>query len=84
MKFSWSQYQGKNQTATYATTKDALIQHIQKSYKAGQDVAESLEEMQVINLANLEPCRGISQETDNAMKIVKQTGLDIKYQKRNQ
>jgi hypothetical protein len=80
LKFSPHQYQGKTQAATYATTKDAIIQHVQKSYKGGQDVSKSLEDMIVVDLANVEPTRSISSETDPAVKVVDQAGLDIKYQ----
>jgi hypothetical protein len=55
LKFSPHQYQGKTPLATYATMKDAIIQHIQKSYKGGQDVSKSLEDMIVADLANAEP-----------------------------
>ena len=65
---------------TYATTKDAILQHIQKSYKGGQDVAKSLEDMTVLDLKAEEPTRDISTTTDAAEKIVDQAGLDIKYQ----
>ena len=80
LKFSPHQYQGKKQSATYATTKDAIIQHIQKSYKGGQDVSKSLEDMVAVDLANAEPARTLSNETDATVKVVDQAGLDIKYQ----
>jgi hypothetical protein len=78
-KFS-PQNQGKTQYATYATTRDAVIQHIQKTYKGGQGRAKSLEDRIVIDLNAQEPQREISQETDPADKIVIQAGLNIKYQ----
>ncbi len=82
LKFSPNSYQGKTQAATYATTTDAIIQHIQKSYKGGQEVAKSLEDMQVVDLTVVEPTRTIYfAETDATTKVVDQTGgLDIKYQ----
>jgi hypothetical protein len=74
------QYQGKTQAATYETTKDAVIQQIQKSYKGGQAVAKSLEDMQVVDLTAMEPTRTISAETDAAAEVVDRApGLDIKY-----
>jgi hypothetical protein len=79
MKFS-PQQQGKNVYATYATITDAVIQHIQKTYKGGPDIAKSLDEMTVIDLQAVEPTRAISAETDATLKAVDQTGLDIKYQ----
>ncbi len=80
LKFSPHQYQSRNTVTTYATTRDAIIQHIQKTYKAGQDVAKSLEDMQAVDLTAVEPIRIISGETDAAVKVVDQAGLDIKYQ----
>jgi hypothetical protein len=67
-------------TATYATTRDAVIQHIQKSYKGGQDVATCLEDMKMMDLNAVEPARTLSMETNATVKVVDQTGLDIKYQ----
>ena len=81
MKFSPHQYQSRNTVTTYATTRDAIIQHIQKTYKAGQDVAKSLEDMRAVDLAAVQPTRNISGETDPTVKVVDQAGLDIKYQK---
>ena len=80
LKFSPLQYQGKTPVATYATTKDALVQYIQKTYKGGTDVAQSLEDLKTVDLGKEEPTRSISGETDAAMKLVDQAGLDIKYQ----
>jgi hypothetical protein len=80
LKFSPHSFQGKTQAATYTTTKDAIIQHVQKSYKGGQDVGKSLEDMIVVDLAIAEPQQRISNETDAAVKVVDQSGLDIKYQ----
>jgi hypothetical protein len=80
LKFSPHQYQVKTQVTTYATTKEAVIQHIQKSYKGGQDIAKSLEDMIMVDLVILEPTRAISAGTDGTAKVVDQAGLDIKYQ----
>jgi hypothetical protein len=80
LKFSPHLYQGKTQTAAYATTTDAVIQHIQKSYKGGQDIAKALEDMQVVDVTAVEPTRIISLETDATARVVDQAGLDIKYQ----
>ncbi len=80
MKFSPHQYQSRNTITTYATTRDVIIQHIQKTYNTGQDVAKSLEDMQAVDLTAVEPTRIISGETDVAVKVVDQAGLDIKYQ----
>ncbi len=46
--------QGKP-TATYATVKEAIVQHIQKNFKDGQDVAESIEKGVLYDLSSVEP-----------------------------
>ena len=73
-------YQGKSNAATYTTTRDAMIQYIQKNYKGGIDVGKSLEDMSKVDLDTLQPTRIISSQADAARKIVDQPGLDIKYQ----
>jgi hypothetical protein len=72
LKFSPHEYQGRTQAATYATIKDAIVQHIQKSYKGGQDVSKSLEDMTEVDLATAEPTRTIFLETDATVKVVDQ------------
>ena len=39
-------YTGKQQTMTYDTVKDHIIQQIQKTYKYGLDMAKMLREME--------------------------------------
>jgi hypothetical protein len=78
LKFSPNQFRGT--TAAYATTKEAVIQQIQKNYIGGQDVAKSLDDMQLVDLTAEAPIRGISTKTDAAEKAVEQDGLNIKYQ----
>ena len=77
------QNQGKTLYATYATKRDAAIQHIQKTYKGGQDIAKSLEDMIEIDLEAEEPQREISHETNPAVKIVDQAGLWTSSTKKN-
>ncbi|MGC8553840.1 MAG: hypothetical protein ACP5O7_13425, partial [Phycisphaerae bacterium] len=72
--------QGKPQTATYATVKEAIIQQVQKTFKDGQDVAESIEKGMPFDLSSVEPTRSISAEEDPVKATLEQTGLDIKYQ----
>jgi hypothetical protein len=82
LTFSSLQSQGKTPVATYTTTKDALAQYIQKTYssKGGTNVAQSLEELETVDLSKEEPERSLSKETeDAAMKLVDQAGLDIGY-----
>ncbi|MGC9161855.1 hypothetical protein, partial [Acidithiobacillus sp.] len=71
--------QGKPQTATYATVKEAIIQQVQKTFKDGQDVAKSIEKGMPFDLSSVELTRSISAEEDPIKATVEQTGLDIKY-----
>jgi hypothetical protein len=52
------------QQVTYATVKDAIVQYIQKNYKFGDDIADSLEKMQLKDLSADKPMRTISAEAD--------------------
>ena len=70
--------QGKPQSATYATVKDAIIQFIQKTYKDGNDVAQSLKDGKEFDLASIEPTRGIAIDTDENVAALQQGGLDTK------
>ena len=72
--------QGKPQTATYATVKDHVIQQIQKTFKDGNNVAQSLKDGKVYELTDDEPKRQISEEEDIRAATLEQTGFDIKYQ----
>ena len=46
---------GNTPAATYTTVKDLVIQHIQKRYKGGLDVAKSLQDGTKANLSTVEP-----------------------------
>jgi hypothetical protein len=72
--------QGKPQSATYATVKDVIISYIQKTFKDGNDVAQSIKEGKTIDLKEEEPKRVISDNEDEKLAKLEQTGYDIKYQ----
>ena len=74
------QGQGKGQTATYATVKDAIIHYIQKTYKNGEDVVKSLKNGKLIDMKIEEPKREILQESDETSRQIEQDGLNIRYQ----
>jgi hypothetical protein len=79
MKFA-PQGNGKGNYASYATVKDHIVQQIQKTFENGDDVAQSLEEMELININAFEPKREISTEKDDTEREMLQKGMDIKYQ----
>ena len=72
--------QGKAQAATYATVKDTVVQYIQKTFRDGNDIAQSLKDGKVIDLSGEEPQRLISNADDMETAQLEQGGLDIKYQ----
>jgi len=60
---------------------DAVIQYIQKNYvNGGFDVAQSIDEMKIIDLDLQEPVREIAKDKDDDMCKMKQDGMNIKYQ----
>ena len=69
----------RGQPATYATVKEAIVGHIQKSYDKGLDVASSIEVMEKMDLTKFKPTRVLSTKTDPAEKSIEQDGLDIEY-----
>lgn len=75
------QVQGKPQQATFATVKEAVLQNIQKNYKYGHIIAQSLEEGTKVDISGDKPDRQISQLT-GAAAIAEQKGFDIEYQER--
>jgi hypothetical protein len=80
LKFSpVNNIQGKGTVAPYATTKDAVIQHIRKNYKAGIDVGKSIEDGVKLDLLSMKPVRQLSTAEDDD-KTIEQAGLDIEYQ----
>ena len=80
VKFSPINYQGKTTVATYATTKDAVVQHIRKTYRGGIDIGQSIEDGVILDLNTRMPVRSISTRTDATEKVVDQSGLDIRFQ----
>ena len=69
----------QQQSVTYDTVKDHIIQYVQKTYKNGIDIAESLEKEVLKDLTPLEPTRKISVNADAAAKQLEQDGFDIEF-----
>ena len=55
---------GQQRTVTFDTVKDRIIQQVQKTYRLGVDVAESLRNEEKKDLSASEPTRELSTATD--------------------
>jgi hypothetical protein len=67
------------QTATYQTIKDYIIQLVQKSFRNGKDVADSIRKMDRIDMTSKIPIRRISGATNADNRVTEQEGYDILY-----
>jgi hypothetical protein len=67
------------QTATYQTVKDYIIQLVQKSFRNGIDVADSIRKMDRIDMTSKIPIRRISGATNADDRATEQEGYDILY-----
>jgi hypothetical protein len=66
-------------TASYQTVKDYVVQVVQKTFKNGKDVADSLREMQVMDMETKCPVRKVSRETDPELKEQEQWGFNVRH-----
>jgi hypothetical protein len=66
------------QTATYETVKDGIIQLVQKSFRNGKDIADSIRKMERINMTTKIPVRKISGASKADDKATEE-GYDILY-----
>ena len=71
---------GRTNFATYASTKEKVIQYAQENLKNGHDMVKSLKQGKLIDIKAEEPKRIKSTETDAVKKAEDQKGLDIKYE----
>jgi hypothetical protein len=67
------------QTATYQTVKDYIIQLVQKSFRNGKDVADSIRKMERINITSKIPVRRLLRASNVDDKATEQEGYDILY-----
>jgi hypothetical protein len=65
------------QTTTYQTIKDYIIQLVQKSFRNGKDVTDSIRKMEKINMTTKIPVRKISGVSKADDKATEQEGYDI-------
>ena len=73
---------GKQQTMTYETVKDHILQHIQKNYVHGRDIESSLRDSTKMDFSStgIRPQRAISTESDAIKAKTDQDALDMIYQ----
>jgi hypothetical protein len=67
------------QTATYQTVKDHIKQLVQKSFRNGKDVADSIRKMDRINMTSKIPARRLLGATNADHRATEQEGYDILY-----
>ena len=68
--------------ATYETVKTHIEQYVQKTYKHGQDIAESLRELKKKDLSGAMPVRQMSmyvEASDERLRKIEQEGYDVLY-----
>lgn len=70
----------KSAVATYATTKDAVIQQVERTFRHGPDIGRSLDAMKIFDLEPFRPKREISPLSDEHDRSIDQGGIDIDYQ----
>ena len=78
LKFS-PQTPGKGIYAPYATVKEAIVRTIQKQSAAHQDVAKSLKDMKLVDLAKEKPKQQLSKKTDPDANEIEQKALTLIY-----
>ena len=66
--------------ATYASTKEKVIEYAQEKLTNGHDMVKSLKLGHMIDMKAEEPVREKSTLTDVVQKADEQKGLDIKYE----
>jgi hypothetical protein len=66
-------------TAIYQTVKDYIIQLVQKSFRNGKDVPDSIRKMERINMTTNIPVRRLSRVSNADEKATEQEGYDILY-----
>ena len=68
--------------ATYETVKMHIDQYVQKTYKQGQDIAESLRELKKKDLSGVMPVRQMStyvKVDEERLRKIEQEGYDVLY-----
>ena len=68
--------------ATYETVKMHIEQYVQKTYKHGQDIAESLRELRRKDLSGVMPVRQMStyvEASDERLRKIEQKGYNVLY-----
>ncbi len=70
---------GQQQSMTFDTVKDRIIQYVQKTYRHGLDIAKSLRDEQKKDLTGEKPTRVVSMATDKDTKVIEQEGHNIEY-----
>ena len=72
---------GRQQTVTYDSVKDHIIQKIRKTYEQGYDVATTLRDLKKkdFNDPTIKPVKQVSAETDETARVQEQDAMDILF-----
>ena len=73
-------YPCKPQTVPYDTVLEAILLKIQTEFEGGYDVAKSLKNVAMVDLAKERPTRLVSTLADPVNRSIEQDGLNIDYQ----
>ncbi|MGC9205414.1 MAG: hypothetical protein ACP5FN_04050, partial [Candidatus Micrarchaeia archaeon] len=67
---------GKINNATYQSVKEAIIQHVQKTFQDGHAIAQSLKDDKKVDLSKSEPVRQMSIADDAVVARIEQSGFE--------
>ena len=67
------------QTVTFGKVKERIVMKVQKDYEYGQDIAESLREMEMVDLSSVRPTIQDPTEVEPAKRAREERMLDIIY-----
>ena len=79
MKF-YPHTQGRQQSYSYETIRDHIVQQVQKTFKYGQDIVQSIRDESYIDFDLKKPTRAVSIAAKDDDKKIEQEGFNMDYQ----
>ena len=71
---------GKQNFATNETTKEAVVAKILTTFEYGEDIARSIEDMELVDITQYKPERGTASQKDPDARKIEEDCLNIEYQ----